>query len=517
MRLPGETAPIVLTLFAWSRRFIAAFIGLGLLVMLWSVLGLKLESRRVSFDAYPLWQIMVVAGCFVAATVTIGLRYLARHIDDQVRYLGSIDALTGLSNRTGVMDRLERPQIAVMYLDLDKFKSINDGMGHDVGDEVLRTIAQRIRRVLRPGDMAARLGGDEFVVVLEDPDAEDVARSVAERIRESIAHPIRSERRLINVTPSIGVAVKTPQLAGGNELLRAADLALYRAKRQGRNRVVFFNEAVEANVLQRLDLEKDLWRAMDRGELEMHYLPEVNILTGSITGVEALVRWRHPDHGLLRPQSFLGVAEETGSVAELGLWAIETAGRQWGRLRRIMPSAPLTMSVNLSPRQIDQPDLIRRVEEIMLATNMDPRYLKVEITESVLLDVTAVTSKIVDLHKLGIRVMIDDFGTGLAPLSYLRQLPVQGVKIDRSLVSNLEFDDAKLLVVQAIIALAHDLGIEVTAVGIETPGQFAQLHDLGCELGQGYYLSEPLQFEDLEALLRRKTRRRGQPGPRRAA
>jgi diguanylate cyclase (GGDEF)-like protein len=348
LRFNGDTAPIVLTLLAWSRRLIAAFIALGLLALGWSFTGMRFEGRHISLDTGPIWPAVVVLSSAAVVAAALSLRYLARNIDSQVRYLGSLDVLTGLSNRSGVMTRLERPQIAVLYMDLDKFKSINDGMGHDMGDEVLKTVAARLKRILRPSDLAARLGGDEFVVVIEDADVQNAARSIAERIRESLAVPIRAERREVVVTSSIGVAIKSPDLSTGQELLRAADLALYRAKRQGRNRVVLFNEAVEANILQRLDLEKDLWRAMDRGELELQYLPEVNLQTGQTVGAEALVRWRHPNHGLLRPASFIAMAEETGSVNEIGLWAVETACRQWGEMRRALPSQPpVNMSVNV--------------------------------------------------------------------------------------------------------------------------------------------------------------------------
>jgi diguanylate cyclase (GGDEF)-like protein len=512
LQIKPDTAPIVLTLLAWSRRLTAVFIGLGLIGLAWSAGNAQFSARHISIGARPAWALGVIGACAVVVGLVLVLRRLAGNIDRQVRYLGSLDVLTGLSNRAGIMERLERPNIALLYLDLDKFKSINDGLGHDAGDEVLKTVAQRLKRLLRPGDLAARLGGDEFVVVLEGPDVAERAVRTAERIRESLAQPIRSERRDVHTSSSIGGALKSSQLASGNELLRAADLALYRAKRQGRNRVVFFEDAQERNVLQRMNLEKDLWRAMDRGQIEMHYLPEVDLRTGVVSGVEALVRWRHPDHGLLRPESFMPVAEETGSMRLIGLWGFETACREWHQLRRLTRRAqPPTMSLNLSAQQLGQPDLARRIEEIMLATDMDPGCLKLEITEAVLMDSVLVQrSHLDDLKSLGVRIIIDDFGKGQAPLNYLRHVPVQGVKIDRTLVGNLEFDDSKLLVVQAIIALAHDMGLEVTAEGIETPGQFGQLCELGCDYGQGYYLSEPLEAEGLRRLMTRRRRTRGE-------
>ena len=511
-RIPGERAPIVLNLLAWSRRLIAVFLAVAFFSLLWFISEVRFEDQTVSFDVSSLWSLVLLAASASVVGFILFLRGLARHIDLEMKYVGSLDVLTGLSNRSGLMERLDRPAIALLYLDLDHFKTINDSLGHDAGDDVIKIVAQRLKRVIRPGDMAARLGGDEFVVVVEDDDVEAVARTVADRIRASIAQPIRAERREILVTSSIGVAVKSPQVGTPGELLRAADLALYRAKRQGRDRVVFYNESSESNVLHRLDLEKDLWQAMDRDELEIDYLPEVRLQTGTLTGLEALVRWRHPEHGLLRPHSFLGLAEESGSVAEIGLWALEAGCLDWARLRRARPREGLTLGVNFSSRQLAQPGLVRRVEEIILATEMEPRSLRIEISERVFLDGGAAQlTAVQQLRSLGFAIVIDDFGTGLAPLSYLRQWPVQGVKIDRTLVSNLEFDDSKLLIVQAIISLSHDLGFEVTAVGIETPQQLSQLFDLGCDFGQGYYLSEPIPSSSVEDLLARAARHRPPP------
>ena len=247
---------------------------------------------------------------------------------------------------------------------------------------------------------------------------------------------------------------------------------------------------------------------MDRGELEMDYLAEVSLQAGTIAGVEALVRWRHPDHGLMRPASFLNMAEETGSVNDIGLWAFETACKDWRGLRRAA-GRDLTMSVNLSARQLEDANLARRIEEVLLATDTDPASVRVEVSERVLIDGGAARHvRLEQIRSQGVGVVIDDFGLGHAPLSYLRQWPVDAVKIDRSLIGNLEFDDTKLLVVQAVISLAHDQGMAVTAVGIENPGQLKQLHDLGCDYGQGYYLSKPVSAAAMADLLSGKTRRR---------
>ncbi|HXH23154.1 MAG TPA: bifunctional diguanylate cyclase/phosphodiesterase [Dehalococcoidia bacterium] len=509
----GGPAPTVVALLAWSRRLIAVFLTVALFSFGWSVSDVSFEESTVSFQLRSLWSVALlgVATCLVGLTVF--LRRLARHVEEEIRYFGSLDVLTGLANRAGLMERLHRPAIAVLYLDIDYFKNVNDSLGHDSGDEVIRMVAQRLRRAVRPGDLAARLGGDEFVVVIEDEDIEQAARGVAEKIRSAVSQPLRIERRELLLTSSIGVAVKSPQLATPNEVLRAADLALYRAKRQGRDRVVFYSESSERNVLYRLDLEKDLWKAMDRGELELHYLPEVNLQTGALCGLEALVRWRHPAHGVMRPSSFMGLAEETGSISEIGLWSFEAACRDLKSLRRAGSGEALAMSVNLSRRQLGQPGFIRRLEEVLLATDVDPADIKVEVSEQVFLEAGAAQMATVDqMRALGLGIVIDDFGTGHAPLSYLRRWSVDGVKIDRSLIGNIEFDESKLLIVQAIISLAHDLGLRVTAVGIETPQQLSQLFDLGCDFGQGFYLSEPVPAEAVARLL---AKRRARTPPRR--
>jgi diguanylate cyclase (GGDEF)-like protein len=506
-------APVVVALLAWSRRLIAVFLVVAFFSYLWFFSEVRFEGRTVSLEVTSLWSLVLLGGATGLVLLTLGLRGLARHIEDEIRYLNSLDGLTGLSNRAGLMARLDRPAIAVIYLDVDYFKTVNDTLGHDAGDEVIKVVAQRLKRSVRPGDLAARLGGDEFVVVVEDEDVERTCRLVAERIRSSIAQPLRIDRRELLVTSSIGVAVKSPHLATPNELLRAADLALYRAKRNGRDRIVYYSESAETNVLYRLDLEKDLWKAMDRGELELHYLPEVNLQTGALSGLEALVRWRHPSHGLMKPASFMGLAEETGSVAEIGIWSLEAACRDLHHLRTARPREALSMSVNISRRQLGQQGFMRRLEEVLLATGSDPASLKVEVSEKVFLEGgPAQMTAIEQIRALGLAVVIDDYGTGHAPLSYLRRWSVDAVKIDRSLISNVDFDESKLLIVQAIISLAHELGMQVTAVGIETPQQLSQLYDLGCDFGQGYYLSEPVPAQAVEALLaRRASEEAGRP------
>ncbi len=506
LRRVAVAIPIVSKLLTWSHRLIAAITALAGVVMALRALGYN-QGAHLSGQINSTWYIGVVTSVVVLGLATIAARRLARHIDRQVRYLSSLDALTGLPNRTVLMERLERQDIAVLYLDLDRFKIINDSLGHDIGDEVLRIVAQRIRRSIREGDLLVRLGGDEFVIVVEDAEVESAADASAVRVLSAVSAPIRIQERELFVTGSIGIALKCPQLSEPTEVMRGADLALYRAKRQGRDQRVLFNDSMESNVLEQLDLESDLWRALDREELEVYYQPEVNFETGQITGFEALLRWRHAEHGLLLPERFISLAEENGALREIGLWVLEQACGQWQRWRGLFPEAPMTVSVNLSLRQVEQPDLVDRIEEILERTAMEPSSLKLEITESVLLhDVPAIVNKLVRLRGMGVQLAIDDFGTGYACLNYLKLFPVHSVKIDQSFVQSLEQDDANLLIVQAIVTLAHDLGLDVTAEGVETREQLDFLTRLGCDRGQGFYLAEPWPADSVETMLRTYTR-----------
>ena len=493
----NDPIPLVSTLLNLSLCLIAIVIALLTTGVAWGYSG------RIA-------GVPMLTAATVTCILTLALRQLARKIEGEVRSLGAIDALTGLPNRTVLMDRLEGDNIAVLYMDLDRFKVINDSLGHDTGDEVLRIAARRIRRVIRQNDLVVRLGGDEFVVVVQDREAEKVARSAARRILAALHTPLRADRRELFVTGSIGIAVKCADLKDPTELMRAADLALYRAKRQGRDQVVVFNQSMSSNVLAQLDLESDLWRAVERGELEVYYQPEISIESGRITSFEALVRWHHPKHGLLLPDSFISLAEENGSLREIGLWVIEESCRQWRRWTELFPdNGPVGLNVNISLRQLEQPDLVDRVQEVLSATQMDPSRLKLEITESVLISDSAhLISQLHRLRQMGVKLAIDDFGTGYSSLKYLKQLPVHSVKIDQSFVRNIEDDDTNLMIVQAIVTLAHDMGLDVTAEGVETRGQLDYLHQLGCDRGQGFYLSEPQPAEAMEALLRVYSRRR---------
>jgi diguanylate cyclase (GGDEF)-like protein len=497
----GPSVIDVRRLPALSKRLTAASLTLCCAIILWRAAAAGFQGQRLTMDIGATWYLAVSVAVIVFSSAAFAVRKLARYVDAQVRYLGSLDALTGLPNRSVLMEWLERPSIAVVYLDLDRFKLINDSLGHGAGDEVLRVVSRRLRNLMRESDLIVRLGGDEFAIVIEDEAAQDAAVAAAGRILAALRVPVRLEGHDFFLAGSIGVAVKCESLRDPHDLLRAADLALYRAKRQGRDQMVVFNSSPE--VMDQLDLEGDLMRALERGEIEVHYQPEVDIATGKITGFEALVRWRHPEHGLLKPARFISIAEENGALQEIGMWVLEQACRQWRRWQEMTPAlGPMTISVNLSPRQLQQPDLVERIERVLEETGMEPSQLQLEIGEGVAInDGGALAVKFARLRASGVRFVVDDFGMNSSALRALKALPVQSVKIDQSFISNMEEDDANLLIVQAIVTLAHDLGLDVTAEGVETRKQLDYLHDLGCDRGQGYYLAEPLPEETILMLL----------------
>jgi diguanylate cyclase (GGDEF)-like protein len=505
-----STLPLV-TLRTGGRVLLAVLAGLAVTLVAWKASGYDFTRTVIVADLQTVWYLAAVLVGLIMFGLSISLRRLSRHMEAQARYLASIDPLTGLPNRNQLDEHLHSENVAVLYMDVDRFKHINDSLGHNVGDEVLRIVANRIRRAVRQSDLVFRLGGDEFVVVVEDEDIEKAVAAAAARIRSAVAMPLQAAHRDLFVTASIGIALKCPQLSQPADLVRAADLALYRAKRQGGDQAVTFNSSMESNVLQQFDLENDLWRAIERDELEVHYQPEVSMQTGRITGFEALVRWRHPEYGLLKPDRFLNLAEENGALNPIGLWVLAQSCNQWRRWRDLFPDEPpIYVSVNLSLRQLHHPELVEDIARTVLSTEMDPSYLKLEITESVLLtDAPAALGTLSQLEEMGIKLAIDDFGTGYSALSYLKLLPVQSVKIDQSFVQNLETDDTNPLIVQAIITLAHDLGLDVTAEGVETRGQFEFVRDLGCDRGQGYFLAEPLPQEVALATLESHLGRRG--------
>jgi diguanylate cyclase (GGDEF)-like protein len=426
----------------------------------------------------------------------------------QLEYQAHHDPLTGLANRALFLERLGTAigpgddEIAVVFVDLDNFKVINDSLGHEAGDRLLMVVAERLRRVLRPDDLIARFGGDEFAVILDGVGAIDDARRTAERILVELSAPFTLGDRDWYVSASLGIAMAWPGRATPGDLFREAEVALVRAKSSPGPRFVLFQPEMSDATLERVELENDLRTALERHEFRLHYQPLVDLATDRIVGVEALVRWQHPTRGLVQPLSFIPLAEDTGLIVPIGRWVLETACRQARAWLDERPDSPLVMSVNLSPVQFAQPTLVAEISDILALSGLPAERLELEITESILLDEGETSAAALRaLRELGVRLVLDDFGTGYSSLSYLRRLPLDAIKIDRSFIDGLDSDDANLPIVQAVIALAHGLGIEVVAEGIETAGQLARLRELVCDRGQGYFYAQPQPPELLAGLL----------------
>jgi diguanylate cyclase (GGDEF)-like protein/PAS domain S-box-containing protein len=435
----------------------------------------------------------------------------------------AFDPLTGLPNRTQFHDKLvaclervaQEPgyPFAVLLLDLDRFKVINDSLGHMAGDELLIHVAQRLRSAVRGAspdsrgaaqDMIARLGGDEFAILLENVDAGGAIR-VAERIRESIHAAFKLESKEVFTTASIGIAPGHAGYRTPTEILRDADTAMYKAKSLGRSRFEVFDADMRAQAVARLELESDLRRAVDNQEFVLYYQPKVRLTTDKIVGVEALIRWRHPERGIVPPDQFISLAEETGMIVPIGLWVLREACVAMHRWHAEFPTVPpLEVSVNVSVRQFREPDLQERVAAILAETELDPKTLQLEITESVLMDdLDAVATLLGGLKSLGVGLKIDDFGTGYASLKCLNRLPFDVLKIDRSFVLNMSENDGTGDTIRTILLLAENLGMEVVAEGIEKKEQLIELQSLHCDYGQGYYFSPPLERDAIGELIRK--------------
>jgi len=439
----------------------------------------------------------------------------ARLVDDAQR--GALyDPATGLPNRELLTDRIahalawasedEADPIAVIMLDLDRFKVINESVGHAVGDRLLMAVGQRLAACLRPGDTVARFGGDEFGIILDHVDDVDEAKRIAERIDLELRAPFPLNGREWFISASIGIAIGRPGRTTPGELLREAEIAMVRAKSDPAGRQALFEPSMSEQTIERIDLENDLRRAVERDEFRLHYQPLVDLVSGAIVGFEALVRWQHPTRGLVPPLAFIPLAEETGLIGSIGRWVLETACRQAYAWRHAGPGGTaLVMSVNLSARQFAQADLVESIAEILAASHLDPGSLELEITESVVMDQSEVGIRALRrLRELGVQLVLDDFGTGYSSLAYLKHLPLDTIKIDRSFVAGL-VNAADRSIVEAVIALAHGLGIGVVAEGIETDDQRLVLQDLGCDLGQGYLFSRPVPAIEAARLLPDRT------------
>ncbi|MBV9866702.1 MAG: EAL domain-containing protein [Abitibacteriaceae bacterium] len=423
------------------------------------------------------------------------------------------DSLTGLPNRALFMNHLEqaigrakrRPDylFAVLFLDLDRFKNVNDSLGHTKGDELLKQVAQRVSECLRPGDTPARLGGDEFTLLLDDiHDVSDATR-VADRFQRELAKPYELNGTEVFTNVSIGIALSTTHYDYPEDVIRDADTAMYRAKALGTGQHQVFDAAMHAHAVALLRLETDLRRALERQNFHVYYQAIVSLETGHIAGFEALARWQHPTRGLVPPGEFIAIAEDTGIIISIDHWVLREACRQthaWQERYGFNP--PLTISANLSSKQFAQADLVSQLERIIGSTDFNPGNLKLEITEGVIMQNTeAAAEMLLEMKKLGLQLSIDDFGTGYSSLSYLHQFPLDNLKIDRSFVNRIGPNGENSEIVRAIVTLAKNLGMKVIAEGVETADQLAQLRLLGCEYGQGYYFSKPITGEEAANLL----------------
>ena len=472
---------------------------------------------------------------FVFATVSVIVYFLANTVDSayrENRYRALHDSLTDLPNRSLFTNRLaeaversskQRVSYGVLFIDLDNFKVINDSLGHTAGDELLVVIARRLLSCLRPADTPARLSGDEFAVVLDGiADIDDVIK-VSDRIHKVVQAPVQLGVRQVYISTSIGIALGKANEADPTTLLRNADVALYEAKKEGKGRSRVFDWSMYSRARKRLELENELRLAIEREEFNLYYQPMVRLSTGKVACMEALVRWEHPERGLIYPEEFIPLAEETDLIIPLGHWVMQSACRQareWTRLDS--DGSPLVVSVNVSVKQFQHPDFVGAVEKILRDTGLEPSRLQLEITETVVTEnLEYAVGLLKDLKRLGVQLAIDDFGQGYSSLGALRTFPLDNLKIDKSFVAGLGKNAQDTSIVQLVIDLAHSLDMEAIAEGVESAEQRILLEQMGCDLAQGYYFAKPLAVEAAAALFadspqwlvrRRDLLDRGQPG-----
>jgi diguanylate cyclase (GGDEF)-like protein/PAS domain S-box-containing protein len=446
----------------------------------------------------------------------VGFASIARDISDRKRseeliiYQAFHDPLTGLANRALLMERLNicvgrarrsNKLLALLYLDLDRFKSVNDGIGHVAGDAVFQEVARRLTACVRDADTVARIGGDEFVVLLPEIVRAEDAAVVASKLLASIAEPFSGAGRRIDISTSIGVSVFPDDGSDAETLLRSADNAMYRAKERGRNNYQLSNPELSEEAIKRLDLQAGLRQALERQELVLHYQPVLSLTSGRIIELEALVRWQHPERGLIMPGAFIDLAEKSGMMVPLGQWVLKEASSQLKTWQdRGFPD--LRVAINLSPSQFHERNLAATVQQALAESHLKPETLEIEITEGVAMEDAEVTvANLMALRDLNVGISIDDFGTGYSSLSYLKKFPVTTLKIDRSFVSDVVTNSADAGIVRAVVAMAHGLNLNVIAEGVETKEQFAHIKDSGCDALQGYWFCRPQPVEALDVLL----------------
>ena len=479
----------------------------------------SMEKRYIHKRGYPVW--VMSSASLVRNALGEPLHFIVqmqditerKHAEEQLHHAAFYDAMTGLPNRALFTDQLQLTiervkqspdqMFAVLFLDVDRFKNINDSLGHVFGDQLLSTIARRLETCVRPEDTVARFGGDEFAILLNSIKHSVDAIRVADRVRLELAQSFSLCGQEIFTTASIGIALSSTGYNHPEELLRDADTAMYRAKAQGKGRHEVFDKVMHARAISLLQLENDLRRAIEREEFVIHYQPIVKLATGVVSGFEALVRWQHPERGLVSPLEFIPLAEETELIIPISHLVLRESCRQIRQWQLESPAlASLSISVNLSGKQFKQSGLVEYIKQTLRETNLAPASLRLEITESVVMENAEIaTAMLRQLRSLGVQLSIDDFGTGYSSLSYLHRLPVNNLKIDRSFVSQMRPGNENSEIVRTIITLARNLGMEVVAEGIETEEQLGQLKALSCDYGQGYLLSKPVTAEAATALL----------------
>jgi diguanylate cyclase (GGDEF)-like protein len=470
------------------------------------------EASRTTYQLLQAIMLAATPGLLILGTV-MSLRILQqrKRADDRVHHIAFHDDLTSLPNRLMLNQRLDealsrhrraRSQLAILFMDLDRFKVINDSLGHEVGDVLLRQVADRLRAQSREGDTVARMGGDEFVVLIENRENLMDISAYARRLVEELSAPYLLGTKDYHVSLSIGISVFPSDGSDSQALLKAADVAMYRAKELGRNNYQFYLPSMNVHTVERLELESDLSRALERGEFFLHYQPKVEVATGLITGIEALLRWRHPVRGLVPPMDFIPLAEETGLIVPIGEWVLATAcarNKTW----QDQGLTKLGIAVNLSARQFADSMLLPKLTQIIHSSGLSPSSLELEITESAVMSHGESAVAVLDkLKSIGVQIAIDDFGTGYSSLAYLKRFPIDTIKVDRSFIRDIPSDSGDMKITRAIIAMAHGLRLKVVAEGVETVDQLKFLRAQRCDAVQGYFLYRPLPEDEVADVLK---------------
>lgn len=475
----------------------------------------EIWNRRRNGEVFPMWQSVstvrdktgeIIQFISISSDITE-----KKASEEQIHHLAHFDVLTDLPNRASFQNEFKRAvahatrensKLALLFLDIDHFKLINDAYGHLVGDEVLKSIAKCLIDLVRGEDLVARLGGDEFTILLSGVRESLDAVLIAKKILHRLETPFQYQKTEVATSVSIGISLFPENAKDASTLLKKADTAMYRAKDVGRNNFQFFTDEMNKQVQKRLNMETDLRKGIERDEFLLHYQPQLCITTGEIIACEALIRWQHPTQGLILPELFIPIAEESGLINPLSKWVVETACRQWTQWQHNGIS-PLTIAVNLSGRQFTSYNLVQMINKTVMDTGMDPQYLELELTESVLmLNVKETNKTLGALRDMGISLSVDDFGTGYSSLAYLKRFPIDKLKIDQSFVQDLDNDPNDAAIVIATITLAHNLHLTAIAEGVETASQLQFLKENGCDQFQGYYFSPPLPPDEISSLLR---------------